>query len=296
MGHIRIVTDSTGDLSLAELHQYKISLLPVMISFGQQTYQELIDLSPAQFYQAMNAAPELPMTSQPSPGKIQEVFASLTEGGDEVMAYFISGELSGSAQTARMLAGAFPEGRITVVDSRSVSIGLGFMVKMAAIAAAKGWSGKQILDMTNYISENMKIYFVVDHLDNLRKGGRIGRAAAFLGTMLNIRPLLEIKDGIVCPVERIRGKGKAVEHMVRLVKKTINQNPDTAYKLFLGHGDALEELESYKPRILTQLAAAGQDVPVVEIGAAVGTHTGSGLLALACLPWPESWQELTECK
>lgn len=292
MGKIRIVTDSTGDLTLEEIESLQIGFLPDIINFDNGSFRELLDLSVAQFYTNMQASENLPTTAQPSPGDMQQLFADLVSQGYEVMAFFISSKLSGTMQTAKLVAGQFPPGSVTVVESCSVCLSLGFMVKMAAKAAAAGRTKQEILQLTDYITENFKFYFVVDSLENLRKGGRIGKASAFLGTMLNIRPLLEIKDGMVCPVEKIRGKGKAIEAMTELVYKDISQYPPGTFRVILGYTGSDEELRKYKAGILQRLGLAETEVSIVAIGAAVGTHAGADALAICYLPWPQEMKAL----
>lgn len=286
MGKIKIVTDSTCDLSVEELAAAGVELVPVMINFEDGSYRELLDLSTEDFYAKMAAQEKLPTTAQPLPGDTLAAFKALLEEGDEVISYHISSQLSGSVRTAELIAKEIAPDRITVVDSMNVSLGLGCMVETAAKAQAKGLSREEILRITDYITKNIKIYFVVDTLDNLQKGGRIGKATAFLGGMLNIRPLLAIKDGMVCPVERIRGKGRAVERMVELIRREMDAHSGPG-KIYLGHCGARAELERYLPDILDKLGVSREEVHIKDMGAAIGTHAGAGLLAVAYMPWPE---------
>ena len=289
MGKIRIVTDSTGDLTLNELKQNQIELLPDIINFEHGSYRELEELSVAQFYQYLSEAQTLPTTAMPSPGDMQEKFKAILSQGDDIMAYFISREMSGTMHAAQIVAKSFEHDRITIVESGSVSLSLGFMVRMAAKAATQGRSRAEILSLTDYIKNNFKFYFVVDSLESLRKGGRIGKATAFLGTMLNIRPLLEIKDGMVCPVERIRGKSKAVDAMVSLVDQHIKEQASTNYKVILGYTGFYDDFASYKADILEKLQLTEAEVSIVAIGAAVGTHAGANAIALGFMPWPDEF-------
>ena len=283
MGKIKIVTDSTCDLSVAELEAAGVELVPVMINFEDGSYRELLDLSIEEFYRKMAAQEKLPTTAQPLPGDTLAAFQRLTEEGYQVISYHISSKLSGSVRTAERIARDFPAGQVTVVDSQSVSLGLGCMVETAAKARAKGLSKEEILKITDYISRHIVIYFVVDTLENLQKGGRIGKATAFLGGMLNIRPLLSLREGMVCPVERIRGKSRAVERMCQLIRREMTAHAGPG-QLYLGHCGARKELESYLPEMLAALGVSREETKIKDIGAAIGTHAGAGLLAVAYMP------------
>ncbi|MDR1194672.1 MAG: DegV family protein [Peptococcaceae bacterium] len=285
LAQVRIMTDSTCDLTLAEIAALDLRLVPVVINFEDGSYRELVDITIPEFYRKMAAQEALPTTAQPAPGETLAAFTELTAAGDEVISYHISGALSGSVNTAVSIAQRFPPGRVTVVDSRTTSIGLCCMVEAAARAAAAGCGRDEILSMTDYIRDNLLVYFVVDNLEAMRKGGRIGRATAFLGGMLHIRPLLMVQDGVVSPVERIRGKSQSVRRMIEIVggAKAAHDGP---YWISAGHCDAAAELDEYMPEIAAGLGLRAEQIPKRAVGAAIGAHAGAGLLALAYLPWP----------
>jgi len=275
---VKIVTDSTADISPQVAQELGIRVIPLYVHFGNEVYRDGIDLSPTQFYQKLTTSKVLPTTSTISPGQFTELCNELSEQTDEILAITLSSKLSatydavvqGSELRKRKSC------RVEVIDSRFVSMGLGIPAIMAAKEAQTGTSLEQIIDMVNKALPKIHMRMAFDTLEYLRKGGRIGRAAAFLGTLLNVKPILTMNDGELAPVARERTRPKAVEHLRRFVAGFTNIR-----EMVVAHANDLEaatalaqNLEAVFPRERMYISA---------VGAVVGTHAGPGTLAVGVL-------------
>ncbi|HHZ16633.1 MAG TPA: DegV family protein [Peptococcaceae bacterium] len=276
MGRIRIATDSTADLPAALVKEYDIAVIPLKIIFGEEAYRENIDITTQEFYEKLAKAEKLPATSQPSPGEFQEFYEELTKDGSAVISIHISSLMSGTCQSANIAKAALADKDITVVDSRQVSAALGMVVITAAKAAKAGKGKEEILKIVQTMMEHVRAYFVVDTLENLEKGGRIGKATAFLGGMLNIKPVLTINDGLIGPFEKIRGKGKALERLVEVAKEYAAVHGNV--RCIIAHADVLEEAIKVHERISSEVQCT--EIILGEVGAVVGTHAGAGTVAV----------------
>lgn len=213
-----IVTDSTSDLPKDIVEQYDIKVVPLYVRLGDKIFRDYYDVSPIEFYQMLKETDEFPRTSQPS---VEDFVRAYEEIGpdEDIISIHISTEMSATAQSASIAKQQLPDYKITVVDSRLVSIGLGILVLETAKAVKNGANASEVMNLVENLKNKIKVYFSVDSLDFLQKGGRIGRARAFLGTMLKIKPLLDLSDGIVSPVEKIRSTQKLISRMVEIVKE-----------------------------------------------------------------------------
>ena len=213
MANVRIVTDSACDLEPAELAEHGIEVVPLTIRFGDEEFTDGKDLDPQQFYDKMASSPHLPETAAPAPGAFDAVFRSLADGGaDTVICINLSSQLSATMQSAESAAkGLAGEVDVRVVDSRSITAGLGIMVTEAAQAAAAGRSPSEIVALVDDLSSRVRVYGGLDTLDNLRKGGRIGGAQAMLGSMLSIKPVIDISTGKVEEAAKPRTRKKALQ-------------------------------------------------------------------------------------
>lgn len=289
MRPIAIVTDSTGDLSLEEIQALNIGFLPDLITFTDGTFRELTEMTVETFYSRMGQMSQLPKTAQPSLGEMKILFDDLITKGYDVIVYFISKKLSGTAASAELLAATYPPGAVTVFDTQSACLGLGCMVRAAARAAAAGADKSTIMALSAYIRDHFKLYFVVDNLEHLQKGGRIGKASGYLGSLLNICPILEIREGEVQPVEKVRGKQKAIDRMLKRVVESAKVAGPGETQYYLGYTGSQKELDKYREKILEGIGRKPEEVPLIPIGAAVGTHVGAGAVCLSCLTYPESY-------
>ena len=283
MAKVRIVTDSTADLpeELAEL--FGITIVPLKVFIDGQSFLDRVNLSPTAFYVRLAASKELPKTSQPSPIEFADYYRPLIEEGAEIVSLHISEQLSGTAQSAQLAKTTILKyEQLEVIDTRMVSVVLGMVTLAAARAAEAGCTKNEILELVQSIANDHSVCFMVDTLEYLQRGGRIGKAQAFLGTLLNVKPLCTVSpDGEVAPVEKVRGRKKAINRMIRLIAE---QNKDSGPLFcFLVHGDDEAGL-SY----LHDLATAELNIKEIyhsQLGPVVGTHVGPGLLGLSVCPY-----------
>ncbi|MDB4865990.1 MAG: DegV family protein [Cohnella sp.] len=282
MATIAIVTDSTADIPKEIRDRLGISMVPLKVAFGNDTYLDNIDLQPAEFYQKLVQSSSLPTTSQPSPADFFEVFKKLTDEGRTVVSIQLSGTLSGTYQSAliakSMLEG---EGDITVVDSKSASYGYGMLVVAAAEMAAEGASVDEIVEEIHRLRREMRLYFLVDKLEYLQKGGRIGKAAAVVGSLLNIKPILSIDDdGGIFPVEKVRGHKRAMARIAELLEADIGARPiHLNIALTPGFDEGAKEMAA----LLKQRFGVRSYVEA-QIGPVVGTHAGPGTIGVFVTP------------
>ena len=270
---IRVVTDSSSDLpeELATLH--RIEIVPLKIRFGDLEFEDRTQLTQAQFWEKLASSIDLPETSAPSAGNFRDTYESLaTEGATGVVAICLSSELSGTYQAAVIAAEQTTSVPVQVVDSRNVSMALGFQVLEAARAAAQGDNLEKVAAAANAARLETNFVAALDTLDYLQRGGRIGSAQAFLGGLLNIKPLITMEDGVVAALGRVRTRSRAV---AALVERAAALGPAVAEVAILTSDPAgVEEFRQ-------QLSAVIPTHLVAGVGPVVGTHTGPGLLGFA---------------
>ena len=271
---IKIVTDSGSGVGPDVAQQYGISVVPLYVHFGNDTFREGVDIQLPEFLSRLKSAPQLPTTSQPSAGDFLELYKALAADGSEIISIHLSAKLSGTVASAHAAREMLPAARIHVVDTQSISAAQFVMAVEAARMAAAGRDAQAILARLGQLIAGFRIYFVVDTLEYLEKGGRIGKASALLGTALQMKPLLALEDGVVEAKERIRSKSKAVARMQELAVQ------DTAGRKcrYLGilHAAAPQEAEQLRSDLVSQLAP-GETI-MAEVGPIITTHTGPGVV------------------
>lgn len=280
-----IVTDSTSDIPEELIERLGIVVVPLKVMFGDQALLDGVDIKAAEFYQRLVAADKLPTTSQPSPIEFTEAYQRVLEQhpGAPIVSIHISTGMSGTFQSATLGKSMLEneDADITLIDSRSASYGFGLMVVRAAEMAQSGASPQDIQAEAERLRSARSLYFLVDTLEYLQKGGRIGRAAAVLGTLLNIKPILSIdKEGVIYAVEKVRGRKKALVRVVELFKQELGSagKVDVAVGHTVKPESADEILE-----LLRQHFEVG-NVVYSHIGSVVGTHVGPGCNAIYI--WP----------
>lgn len=267
---VRIVTDSSCDLPAEQLAAARIEVVPLSIRFGTEEFPDSRTLPPTEFWARCASSPTLPETAAPSPGAFVECFRQLkAEGASEVVCINISRKLSGTIQSAEVAAEEVAaEIKVHVVDSHTVSMGLGFLCLNAAQSAAAGASADDIVRAVEAQRSKIRVIAALDTLDNLKKGGRIGTAQAMLGSLLSIKPIIEIRDGIVEAEGRQRTRSKALDYLLEQVRAA---GPLARAGVVHGHAADVDEFAAR----LSQLI--GADVTVAEVGAVIGTHGGPRL-------------------
>lgn len=277
MSRVHIVTDSSCDLTEAETSAHGIGVVPLSIRFGNDEYIDREQLSVEDFYSKMATTGLLPETAAPSPGRFEQEFRGAAEAGaDAVVCINLSGELSATVQSARTAAKAF-DGQldIRVIDSLSLTGGLGTMVLDAATAAADGADADAVEQLVRSMIGRTEIYGALDTLENLKKGGRIGSAKALLGSMLSVKPIIHITDGAVEEAGKQRTRTRALTWL----RDKLFEEPSVS-ELSVLHGEAPdidEFLDLIAPRYPREQIRLG------KIGAVIGTHGGPGVIGMCYL-------------
>ncbi|NLZ94063.1 MAG: DegV family protein [Firmicutes bacterium] len=277
---IKIVTDSTADLPFDLVEELGITVVPLKVHFGEDEYLDWIDFDSDSFFAKLQSSPIIPRTSQPSPADFESVYNRITNTGDSIISIHLSSLLSGTYQSAMIAKNTLEDKDITVVDSKTGSMAMGIVVIEAARAAKAGKSKEEILSQVNSSLAKVKVFFAVDTLEYLQRNGRIGKAAALLGGLLNVKPLLSVKDGIIVPKEKIRGKAKAKERLIEIVAEEFGA--DVKGKAVVLHGNELNEAQELHQKVSQRFAFS--EVMLSSIGSVIGTHLGPGVLAIAVLP------------
>jgi len=279
MAKVALVTDSTAYLPTDLVDKFGIRVAPQVLIWGENTYLDGVDIQPDEFYRRLSTAKTLPTTSQVSVKSFAEIFGSLIEEGYDILAVLISSELSGTISSANQARAMFPDANIEIVDSRTTAMAMGFVVLTAARAAAEGASLDECKALAEQAREKVGVVFAVDTLEFLHRGGRIGGATRFLGTALNIKPILEVRGGRVEPLERVRTKRKAHKRLVELIGERTGSC--RSLRMAAIHANASEEAHQ-----LLDIAAEkyhAQETLFSQVSPVVGTHTGPGTVGLAYL-------------
>jgi DegV family protein with EDD domain len=270
-----VVTDSTADLTVELQEAHGITVVPLNIHFGQESFRDRVDLAPGDFMAKMSTSDRLPTTSQPSVGAFEEAFRSFIGTHAEIVCPVISSRLSGTCQSATLAAAAVAsEIPVTVVDTNSVSAGLGHQAIEAARLASEGGSAEDIATSLRAESYRHHIVFFVETLEHLRRGGRIGKAAQLLGSMLQLRPLLRLEEGQIVPFERTRTRSKAIAAVVEFTREF--DGIDVATVLY---NTTPEDAEALAAQIATVMKV--ESIPTVQVGPVVSAHVGPGILGVA---------------
>jgi DegV family protein with EDD domain len=282
MPRVGIVTDSTSDLPPEELASLGVIMVPLTVHFGDVHVRDWLDLTPEQFYPRLAAFPGLPTTSQPSPADFTAAYTDFAERGvDEIVSIHLSAALSGTYDSAMLAAKTSPV-PVRVINGRSASRGTGLIVKAAVEARDAGGDGAAVEARARHVAEACHLFFLLDTLDYLVKGGRAGKAAGLAASLLNIKPVLEVNDdGIIEPFKKVRGKAQAIAALAQHVAD--ESSAKGRLRVALLHGccpEAAQELEN-------AIVAAGADVEWDShgsIGAVIGVYTGPGAIGCAYYP------------
>ena len=275
MNSVQIVTDSSCDLPEDLINQFGIGIVPLKIRFGQTEFVDRLELTTDQFWEKCRETDELPSTAAPAPGAfIAEFQRAADEGASGVVAIVLSGELSATIEAAQQAAREV-EGNIDVrvVDSRTVTLGLGAVVVAAAQAAKGGADIDEVSNIATNSAARTHVHAALDTLENLRKGGRIGAAGSLLGSMLSIKPLIEVRDGVVEPAGKQRTRTKALSYLVKVVEEHAQQ----IESIYVTHA-ACDDVDSFVERIQSLVQT---DVLVGQVGPVVGAHAGIGTIGVA---------------
>ena len=275
---VAVVTDSSADLHDGVLDRHRISLVPLQVVFGDDTFRDRVELKPEDFYRRLRDARELPTTSQPSPAEFARVFRDAKEEAEEIVAVLLSSGLSGTFASAQAAARAAGVSGVHLIDSRSASLGVGMLALRAAELAEEGWDGARIAAELGRVRSRSGMLLTVDRYDNLLRSGRVSRGKAWMAGMLDVKPILSLDEvGKVVPVDRVRGRDNVVPRMLQLLDQRLTPRP-RAIRFGVAHAEAPEAAD----RVRTALVAAyrPKDCFVALATGVLGTHVGIGAWAI----------------
>jgi len=273
---LKIITDSAADLSLEVAEEYGITVVPLAVNINEKSYRDRFDLTPAEFYKMLAKENALPTTSQVTPQAFYEIFQKLVDEGHEVLAIIFSSELSGTFQSSVIAKDMVKTGRVEIFATKGASVGHGLTVLEAARMAKEGKDLDIVLAKAKEMAGRMEHIFVVDSLDMLKKGGRISATQAFLGGMLNVKPVLQLKEGKIIPLDKVRGWKKALAKLINVMEE---RGRDFEQQVIgISHADYEEMAKDLAEQIKARFKV--KDIFISEIGPVIGSHTGPGTIAL----------------
>jgi DegV family protein with EDD domain len=279
MSKFALVTDSTAYIPAEYVNKYGITVAPQVLIWGEETFRDGVDIQPDEFYNRLKTAKVMPSTSQVSPATMQSIFQGLVDQGLDVLGIFISAKLSGTLQSAiqaKEMMGSAGD-KVNFVDSQSTAMAMGFQVIEVARARDAGAGLKECIALAEKAHERTGVFFAVDTLEFLHRGGRIGGAQRFIGSALNLKPILALKDGRVEGLDRIRTKSKAHDRILELVSEQVNGKPNI--RLATLHANAAEDAKKLLERAVAELSPV--ETVFTEVSPVVGTHAGPGTVGLA---------------
>ncbi|MFT0800561.1 DegV family protein [Bacillus swezeyi] len=272
MTSIKIITDSTADLGEEILRKYNISVLPLSIVIDGVVYRDQLDIQSDEFIEKMESAKELPKSSQPPLGAFIELYEKLSADGSELISIHLSSGLSGTFQTA-VSASNMVDASITVIDSMYISKGLGFQVVRAAALAQQGWTADAIIKDLEDLRDRISLYVTIDNFENLIKGGRIGRGKALLGSLLKVKPIARLEDGIYTPEKNVRSTSQLIRYLTGQLSAVKGR---TVQAIGIAHADALDLANKLKASLLEHIP--GIDIDVSYTTPIISVHTGKGAI------------------
>ncbi|OPA80807.1 fatty acid-binding protein DegV [Paenibacillus selenitireducens] len=271
MSKIRVFSDSTCDLPPELREQHQIGIIPLYVTFGEDAYKDGVEMTPLQLFHKVDELGYLPKTASPSPGDFIQAFAPAIEAGDDIIFIGLSTELSSTCQNAIIAADSFPEGRITVVDSRNLSTGIGLLVLKAVRAAEAGRTLQEIEQIVLDSRDRIETEFIIDTLDYLHKGGRCSSLQNFIGSLLKIRPVVKVVDGRMILAAKLRGKReKTLEQLIQNALHFKDQLEGETISVT----HALAEEEAIQVREILLRETNAKEVLLAETGCVISSHCG----------------------
>ena len=280
MSKVMIVTDSTAYIPEETIGDLPIRIVPLQVIWGDDQYRDGIDIKPTDFYERLQKSETMPTTSQTTPGTFKELYQELNNEGYKILSIHISSKLSGTIDSAYQAKALLNIEDLEIFDTEAAGMALGFQVLSAARAAANGASISECIKIVEKARMQTGILFAVKTLEFLRRGGRLGGAAAIVGTLLNLKPILELRDGKIESIDKVRTMNKALDKLVEiLLVKVDNQYP---VRISVQHANALKEAEQFLEKISLKFPENILiETMISEVSPAIGTHTGPGLIGIA---------------
>lgn len=276
---IRIVIDSTADVTQEIIEKHDLKMVPLKVNFENESYLDKVELTTSMFFDKLAQAEKSPTTSQPSPGDFVQAFSEVLLEGDQVLGIFLASELSGTYDSARMAKEMIGSDNIRIVDSKSVCLGA-FALILEAIELVNQKKGiDEIVDELERVKGSIVAVAGLDTLKYLEKGGRLSKGQAVIGSLLNIKPVIGIKDGAVSVIDKVRGKNKMIKWLDEWIEKN---NFDLSNKtVLLFHGQSYDQLKALREVIEEKYKI--KNIIEQEVGAVIGTHSGPGVLGIGFL-------------
>jgi DegV family protein with EDD domain len=275
-----IVLDSTSDYPEAQARFPNMRVVPLYVRFGEQTYRDYVELGPGEFYEKLRSSSELPATAQPTPQDFLSAYEEL-ERYERVFSLQVSSRVSGTIQSAEVAAAELGGSKVRVVDTLSVSLAVAMLSHAIQRRLARGTTDEEIEELVERFRASSGVVFTVETLEYLQRGGRIGRAAAFAGSLLNVRPILAIEDGVVTAVSRVRGQKKALAEFERRFAEATDDR--AGLRVSIAHADADEWVGTLSELVWRVRPHAEIEFTAV-LGAVVGTHAGPGAVGFFWFP------------
>ena len=279
-----IVVDSTADFPDAEERFPNWRVVPLYVRFGEESYRDYVELGPDEFYAKLSASHELPTTSQPTPGDFLATFEELAPRYDRILALQIASTLSGTFGSAVTAAGMLDGDAVRVIDTRTVSASLGLLALAVQRRLERGTTDEEIDALIARYQREHKLLFTVNTLEYLARGGRIGRAAALAGNLLNVKPILTIRDGEVVPLKRVRGNQKAFQEFRDAFEADSTDSP--SLRVGIAHAAAPDRLHALE-ELVAHVRPHAKIEAATTLGAVVGTHAGPGTVGFFWFDDPE---------
>ncbi len=277
MKKIKIVTDSTCDLPEEMVKDTSLEIVPLKVLFGDDEYLDRFEIGSLDFFEMLEKRDDFPQTAQPAVGTFTQLYEELGKEADSIISIHLSSKLSGTYEAASMAAEMVEDVKVTVIDSQLASFALGFCVMRGLDVAERTGDHDQVLEAIHSFMDSVRVFFTVDTLEYLQKGGRIGKAQAILGSILNVKPILKLEEGEVRPLDKVRGRKKLFARQVELVDEYRHEGLDE-YKVAIAHGNSLGEAQKLAREIEKEY---GVERPLIsEIGPVIGTHTGPGIMGI----------------
>jgi DegV family protein with EDD domain len=276
---IGILTDSTCDLPEEILNQYNIEFVPLTVRIGEEQYKDKTEITSQQFFKRIKQGDVMPSTSQPSAGEFEQKYKEMDKTYDHIISIHLSSHLSGTCQSAQLAIKENPTIDITLIDSKSASMGLGFLVILAAKLVNKGLELDQIVDILKQARKDIEIYLTVDDLSYLEKGGRINKAQSFIGNLINLKPILKLdfNSTSVEPIDKVRGKKNTQKKLLEFVDHYLNKDLDVPGQYWFGllYGKH-DYIESFQGKFKDKVEQANVRYTYYEntVGPVIGSHTG----------------------
>lgn len=277
MRKVAFITDSTAFLPKEILEEYPVSQAPQVLIWGEETFRDGVDIQPDEFYMRLRNAEVMPTSSQVPVKEFQERFRKLLDEGYDILALVLSEKLSGTLASAIQAKEDLPEDRIVLIDSKTTSMAMGFLLLEAMRAAQEGASLQECKDLILEKMDHVGVVFVVETLEFLHRGGRIGGASRWFGTALNIKPILEVTGGQVEAIERVRTFSKAIDRAIEIVEERMDGR--TPVRLATIHVNSRPEAENLMEKAKAKFNPV--ETFITEVSPVVGTHAGPGTVGLA---------------